>query len=68
MSINKHTTPESAMPSAKCSPGWWLAGWQRRWRGVTLDEAHELKIWRRLRAAEGRYRFNTPDAERVATP
>jgi hypothetical protein len=55
MEMKPEMTP--ALAVEPCSAGWWLTGWQRLWRKSPDDEAHELRIWRKLQAAEHRYQL-----------
>jgi hypothetical protein len=52
--------PEQGASGERCSvaagsAGWWLTGWQRLWRKSPNDEHHEIRIYRKLQAAEDRY-------------
>jgi hypothetical protein len=58
--LSVEASPEQQAQPARCalatgSAGWWLTGWQRLWRKSPSDEHHEIRIYRKLQAAEDRY-------------
>ena len=72
MSTDKQKEAPPALAVATGSAGWWLTGWQRLWRKSPTDEHHEIRIYRKLQAAEDRYqrdnkmgRYSLPNIQDV---